>query len=448
MKRRQFNGLIISGVAYSFLPGTLFGNSSDKKYPYQSLSEAFQSIGFDPNEKDCSFFVATADVHYETKGTDGMIVTVNEINKMSPLPDFFCVNGDLICSASPSFGVVPDAKGRQSAIREFKAFKKDADILSPKVQLVLKLGNHDTHPKEIDPEIFWEVFPGFPPYQSFDKSGVHIVVLNGHSTGYIDSKQMEWLTKDVNRIPENETVVVFVHQPSMSHRVNERGIPKAVSEAFENHQGLIWLIGGHEHSNAQEVFQLRKTKLIEHQITCGTSNLWGGPERPGYWVYCLRKGEVAGRIFRQRFQGYRTEAIPDLSHAKNVPMPFDQFDTTLWKVLVGEGDREFLVDSKANDCLSFWAYTKELVYRLPLKETGNRSKRIAMLCRYIKMHDLHQEGQYFVSSDLKEWQEIELENEEFETLNFLIPKTFRQAEDVYFKFTPSGEAHVGGFALL
>ena len=448
MRRRQFNGLILSGIGYSFFPGTLFAKPSDKAYPYQSLADAFKSINFDPDEKDNSFFVVTADVHYETKGTDGMLATVNEVNKMNPLPDFYCVNGDMICNASPSFGVIPNSDQRQAAINEFTAFKKDANLLDPKVQLILTLGNHDTHPGEIDPEIFWEVFPGYPPYQSFNQSGVHIIVLNAHSTGYIDSKQMEWLTGDVNSISKNQTVIVLVHQPSMSHRVNERGIPKAVSKAFKNHRGLIWLIGGHEHSNAQEVFQLKNTKLIEHQITCGTANLWGGPERPGYWIYCLRKGEVAGRIFRQRFKGYRTEGSPDLTTAVNVPMPFDHLDNILWKVLVGEGDREFLVNSKANDCLNFWAYTRELTYRLPLKETGNQSKKIAMLCKYKKMHDINQNGQYFISTDLSEWQEIELENAEYEVLSFEIPKDFQQAENVYFKFIPSGESHVGGFALL
>ena len=448
MKRRQFSGLIISGIGFSFLPGTLLGNVLYKDYPYQSLADAFKSINFDPNENDHSFFVVTADVHYETKGTDGMLTTIKEVNEMQPSPAFYCVNGDMICNASPSFGVIPNPDQRKAAINEFTAFKKDANLLDPKVRLILTLGNHDTHPGEIDPEIFWEVFPGYPPYQSFNQSGVHVIVLNAHSTGYIDSKQMEWLIDDVNSISKHQTVIVFVHQPSMSHRVNERGIPKAVSEAFENHRGLIWLIGGHEHSNAQEIFQLKKTKLIEHQITCGTANLWGGEERPGYWIYCLRDGEVAGRIFRQRFKGYRTEGEPDLTHAQNVPMPFDHLDNILWKVFVGEGDREFLENAKANDCLNFWAYAQELTYRMPLKETGLRSTKIAMLCKYNKMHDLHQEGQYYISSDMKEWQEIGLENAEFEVLSFEIPKAFRQAENVYFKFTPSGETHVGGFALL
>ena len=161
MKRRQFAGLMLSGIGYSLLPRTLFANSSNKDYPYQSLNKAFELIS-------------------------------TQIKKATPflwLPPIFI-----------------------------------------------------TKPKE----------------------------------------QMEWLIDNVKSIPKKQTVVVLIHQPSMSHRVNERGIPKAISEAFEKHRGLIWLIGGHEHTNAQEIFQLKKTKLIEHQITCGTANLWGGDERPGY----------------------------------------------------------------------------------------------------------------------------------------------------------------------
>jgi hypothetical protein len=448
MKRRQFTELILSGLGYSLLPGNFFANPSNISYPYKSLSQAFKSIEFDPNKKGNSFFVVTADVHYETKGTDGMITTVNEVNKMNPLPDFYCVNGDMICNASPSFGVIPNAEQRRMAIKEFKAFKKDADILNSKVQLVLTLGNHDTAPKEIDPEIFWEVFPGYSPYQSFDKSGVHIIALNGHSTGYIDSKQMEWLIDDVNSIPKKQTVIILIHQPSMSHRVNERGIPKAISEAFEKHSGLIWLIGGHEHTNAQEIFQLKNTKLIEHRITCGTANLWGGEEKPGYWIYCLENGKVAGRIFRQREKGYRTEEFPNLTIAEKAPMPFDQFDNILWKIFVGEGDKKFLINAKANDCLSFWAYTKELIYRLPLNETDNHCTKIAMLCKYVKMTDIHRSGQYFISADLRKWQEIKLNKAELETMTFVIPESLRQNKNIYFKFAPQGESHVGGFALL
>lgn len=175
--------------------------------------------------------------------------------------------------------------------------------------------------------------------------------------------------------------------------------------------------------------------------------MWGGPERPGYWVYCLQDGKVAGRIFKQRTKGYRTEDFPDLTEAVNVPVPFDNLNTIFWKVFVRD-DKDYLVDADANYCLNFWAYPKKLVYRIPLKKTKNRSTKIAMLCKYVKMKDINGPGQYFVSTSLKDWKEIELEKAEFETMIFEIPINLRQAENIYFKFIPEGEAMVGGFALI
>lgn len=234
MKRRRFVKSGLSGIGIALLPGPLlnFLQKADQ-YPYQTLPEAFQAINFDPSDNRSSFFVVTADVHYGTDG-DGMLATVKEVNAMRPRPDFFCVNGDLINSGSLYFGNVPDANQRSKAIREFKDFKADADRLHPDIPLKLTLGNHDTHPEEVAPRMFWEVFPGYPPYQSFDVKDIHIVMLNGHSTGYLDAAQLEWLKKDVKSTPAGKTVIILVHQPSMSHRVRERGIPYAISESFSS----------------------------------------------------------------------------------------------------------------------------------------------------------------------------------------------------------------------
>ena len=122
---------------------------------------------------------------------DGMMNTIEDINKMNHKPAFFCIAGDMIVHASTHFGAVPNEKEYQMAINEFRQFKVDADKLDKQVSLKLVLGNHDTHPQEIDPKIFWEVFPGYPPYQSMDLEGIHLIFLNGHSTGYIDIKQMQ-----------------------------------------------------------------------------------------------------------------------------------------------------------------------------------------------------------------------------------------------------------------
>jgi hypothetical protein len=451
MQRRRFVKNGISGIGVALLPASL-RNLLQKadEYPYRSLPEAFQAISFDPSDKGSSFFVVTADVHYGTDG-DGMLTTVKEVNAMQPRPDFFCVNGDLINSGSLYFGDVPDAGQRKKAIEEFKDFKADADRLHPDIPLKLTLGNHDTDPEEVSPGMFWEVFPGYPPYQSFDVKDVHMVMLNGHSTGYIDAAQLQWLKKDVKNTPEGKTVIIFVHQPSMSHRVRERGIPSAISASFAEHKGDLWLVGGHEHRNLQKVFQLKNTRLVEHHITCGTINIWGGPEKPGYWIYCLKDSKVVGRIFRQRFKGYRHQFMPDLTQAEKVPMPFDHLKDIRWRLMVGEGDRAYCVRARAGDCLNYWSYIKELVYRIPLSEVDNTCNTLAVLAT-VKAEHLQDKGQYFFSADLKTWQEVELQNDDnalYDVLLFTIPEAYRDKKNVFFKYTPAqDEVMFAGLALV
>lgn len=445
MKRRKFSQIAMLGIPGICIAKVGFGQNAKIKYPYKTLSEAFSALEFDPKKKGNSFFVVTADVHYGSPG-DGMIATVESVNRMSPKPAFLCVDGDLIVHASTHFGVVPDENDRQKAINEFQQFKADADKLDKQVSLKLTLGNHDTHPKEIDPVLFWEVFPEFPAYHSMDLEGVHLIFLNGHSTGYIDTVQMQWLENDVNTISKNQEVIIFVHQPSMARRVRERGIPAAILKAFKNHNGKIWLIGGHEHKNSQDIFQLKNTKLVQHGITCGTIGIWGGVEKPGYWIYCLNDGEVVGRVFKQRTDGYRLEPSPELTKARAVSIPFDNCDNIIWKVMVGEGDRKYLIESNAEDCLNYWAYVKSVTYKFPLIETNNTATKIAVLAEH-KKGNVEMPSQYFVSVDMQNWQEIRLVEFKVDLLVLSIPHSFQKAESIYFKFIPSGEAAVAGVAL-
>ena len=446
MKRKHFNRLIASAIGSAFLPKALFG-TTDPDYPFQSLPQAFKALGFDASRKGNSFFVVTADVHYGTKLSDGMRATVEEVNVMNPLPSFFCVNGDMIVNGSRNFGTIPDAKARELALQEFRGFKSDAALLNPEIPLKLTLGNHDTHPGEVDPEMFWEIFPGYPPYQSFEMEGCHLILLNGHSTGYIDAVQLKWLKKDVAKISGKKNVIVFVHQPSMSRTVRERGIPEAIGKVFEKHEGLVWLIGGHEHTNNHKIFKLRNTHLIEHHITCGAINIWGGPEKPGYWIYCLRNGEVAGRIFRQRVKGYRIEPFPDVSAAIEVPVPFANLKGIKWMSMIGSGHRRFLELAKASDCLNYFAHVKELVYRIPLHNIKDHITQLALLTDHQNKNH-NKPGQYFISSDKNNWLEIHPANAMPEVLLFQMDGVFSHGEDLYFKFTPSGRAAVAGIAAL
>lgn len=132
-------------------------------------------------------------------------------------------------------------------------------------------------------------------------------------------------------------------------------------------------------------------------------------------------------------------------------MPFDNLDNIVWRSFVGSDDEQkYLVQTDGKKCVNWLAYVNELIYRLPLKETGNNCTKFAILCEYTATKDqIYQNGQYFLSLDNENWEEIELENAEFETLSFVIPQDLLQSENLYFKFTPiGGEAHIGGFALI
>lgn len=368
---------------------------------------------------------------------------------MSPPPAFFCVNGDLIITASRSFGRIPDEKEREIARNELKNFKRDIALLNPAIPLKMTLGNHDTHPGEVDPELFWDVFPGYPPYQSFDVGGMHVICLNGHSTGYIDTRQMEWLRNDVASQTETKGIIVLIHQPSMHHTIRERGIPDALSEAFDKHRGSLWLIGGHDHRNSEELFRLNNTVLVQHRITCGADNIWGDDERPGYWIYCLRDGQVVGRIFRKLLKGYRLQPPPEISQAVALPTRIGLQHKAVWACFVGSGDESYRVVTNAADCLNYWMYVKELVYRVPIVKLANREQvNLVLYLAFEDRNNTGKKGQYYVSSDGSVWQECFPYETTSDSVFLKIKTVGWETNKLFVKFTPASEAAFAGIALL
>lgn len=432
----------------AFIPESIRGEAS-QVYPFQSLPEAFRAINFDPSGPGNAFFVVIADVHYGTKNSTGINPAVEEVNRMQYPPAFFCVNGDLIVTASRSFGHIPGADERKQAIEELRSFQGDVSLLNPEIPLRMTLGNHDTHPGESDPEIFWEVFPGYPPYQAFDVCGMHIICLNGHSTGYIDPNQMEWLGNDVRAQPKEKGIILFIHQPSMHHTIRERGIPDAISQVLSDHTGLVWLIGGHDHTNSEELFLLPETVLIQHRITCGATRIWGDDERPGYWIYCLRNGEVTGRVFRRMPEGYRLQPAPEISAAIPLPIRIGTRDNAIWRCLVGENDHPYRVSVKAADCLNYWAYVKELIYKAPIRKAGsNKPVRLVLYASFKIEADIKRKDQYFLSKDGETWEEYSPYRTTSDSAYLEAGKHMQHCNELYIKFTPVSEAAFAGMALL
>jgi hypothetical protein len=82
-------------------------------------------------------------------------------------------------------------------------------------------------------------------------------------------------------------------------------------------------------------------------------------------------------------------------------LPFENRPDILWKILVGEGDEPYRVETQADWCLNYWAYGKRLVYRFPLKLAAGRAKR----CVILDEPSGKEPTKYFLSPDGKTWEE-------------------------------------------
>jgi len=229
--------------------------------------------------------------------------------------------------------------------------------------------------------------------------------------------------------------------------VNERGIGTAVAKAFADHRGLLWLLGGHVHSNRDSVFQLPNTTIVQTSMATCSPHYWGGSQKPGYWIYCLDNGVVKGRIYRRHPHGYRVMPLPDRSRTHPIPVPFAGLSPVLHTVLVGEGDREYLTKAKAADVITWWGYIKDLSYAFPNTLFEAPPARLAVLASLAHNHkDPKRRGHLFLSADGADWREVPLSSPSNGSYIVLIPADVQTAEAIHVRITGSG--NLGGFAFL
>ncbi len=445
LARREFLMVASAAGATAWLGTPAFGASP---YPHDTLDAALAAARFDPTHTGNFLAVFTADTHYG-HGTPENILPpiIHEVNAIKPRPAFFCVDGDMICSASLSFGQVPNERQKEKAIAEFKLFKRDLALLSPEIPVKLVLGNHDTHPKEKDdtPELFHAVFPDRPPYYSFDVERVHFSCLNGGSSGCIAPEQRQWFRDDVqNHVGPGKTLVIVCHQPSLGSVTAERGITRAIHEALGNAKGELWFIGGHVHANGLKEFRLPGGNDIEQlSITTGSPEIWGDKNHPGYWILGFSGGRLAVRIFRKlgANAGYAVGPMPAKKNARPLTLPFAGRNDIPWKVMVGEGDKRFLIDAKAAWCLNYWHYNRHLIYRFPLSLAGGKAGRFAVL----QSPCYREAPRFFTSPDGENWQEAEdVRHEGNSFTSFVIPPECLRAKVIFVRLE---KCVVSGFAL-
>lgn len=443
-RRRRLAAFIVTLVC---LGGGVRG--ADTEYPFQALNEAFASLGFSSSAEDAAYFVACTDAHITMgKSEEFPAYIIDDINLMQPPPVFLVVTGDMITDASSSFGQVPGAEQKKKALAEFEILRRDLSRLHEGIPVHFAAGNHDTYPGDVELSLLRTVFPSIPPYHSESLAGVALFFLNGGSSGGFDSAQLHWLNETAAALPRNREVILFVHQPSLGSVVTERGIREGICGVFAQHEGRMWLFAGHHHHNADAVFALPKTTIAQCGMTTCSPNVWGDANRPGYWVYCLRGGQVVGRVFRRNGSGYRVVPLPAREKPASLPIPFAGLNVS-WKLMIGEGDRPFLRHAKAADVVSWWTYIRELVYELPLDGLSAPPAQLAVLASLSHdQTDLGKRGHLFLSPDGKTWEEVELPAPKGGCYLIPLSETQRKGNALQVKITfDRAGGSLGGFAL-
>lgn len=445
--RRQFIRQGLAGLAASgLLPGqrSLAVVTSERRSAL-TLDAAYRRLTFNPDAADAFTVVWMADIHYGIgKAADILPPLIAELIGMSPRPAFIGVIGDLILTASLSFGTVPDEKQRTKAIEEFRAFKPHHEELKKLAPVKLTLGNHDTYPGEDNLGLFRSVFGDEPVTHAVTEKGVTFAMLNGGSSGFLGAQQQQWYCDRVKAMHRpGGTLITAVHQPSVGSVVRERGITSAVRDGLADRRGDLWVVGGHEHRNGDTRFLLPHGEFLTQAcITAGNPTVWG-TDRPGFWVWCFAGGKLVGRIFRKLGDeaGFVLAPAEVRTAASSLPLPFEGREDVLWKVMVGEGDEPYRRTTKAAWCLNYWTYVKQLDYEFPLHVAQGHARRCV-----VAMAPIAQDKpmRLAVSANTRNWQDIAGAERNGSYTTFTIPQSCLDAGVLALSMA---DCAVSGFAL-
>lgn len=409
-----------------------------------SLAETYPRAGFDPAAKGAWTFVVIGDVH-EPEYSQAFEQQLQAINQMVPRPRFVALLGDSVCSVSRNFGHIPDAKGLERAKAELESLRKKLAGLSPEIPAKLIIGNHDTYPGEHDAALFRSVFPSVASYESFEIEGVQFMIWNGGHDGAIDPRQRLWIAQTMTAFDPRRSVVVMVHQPALGQTVRERGIPAMVDRHLGAMTAPVWLLGGHEHINQMTSFALPKS--VVHQAVHAKSI-------SGYWIYGVRDGTIAARIWCDASAGYQVGQMPAKRDVlKPIPLPFASCDAT-WTLLIGDDAAQTqaaFVSGKGGNCGSWWFYVSELVYKLPLGEQKEKVKHFGVLANLSKQRKTGERPRIAASGDGQAWIETPVERVADTCHICTIPAALSASSFLYVRITSFGfgaDTCVGGFALI
>lgn len=439
MNRKEFLRELTAFGVLGALPQAVYaaGTGDDWK-------RAFRSVGFDPEAPGAQFLVVTGDVH--CANAPHLDEHVALWNALEPKPSAVMVLGDL-GAVNGCFGHRPDAKWhREKACPAYDEFQaKVVRALRKDVPLKLLVGNHDTSIDERDCELFRRYFPGHPPTESFVIGGILFIKLNGGVDAVLDEAQRRWFVETARAWPKEKTLVVLVHQPSVGMTAREYDIGIYSKIALADRTGETWLWGGHEHHNAFRVFDLPHAK---YRVVTHTR------DRDGFWLYGLKDGKVAARLWWQT--GSEPEGRRVLDQAKacgEIPVPFQDVERdVLWRTFLGEpSERSARRTLEGADNRGWFFYLKKAIYAFPKSVVAPTATRLAVLGSFRgKRNDPSVRETFAFSSDGTNWQPVARTGGAGDTWVFAIPEPLRGG-DVWFRIDAFGmecDDALSGFAFL
>lgn len=325
MSRREFFSTAAKLIAMAAASNQVirFGHHvvSDAPHSFQPVELAYGAETFT--------FAYISDTHLFARGmthrfAKAALKAVQDVNAMSPLPDFVLFGGDLAQLGQPE---------------ELKLGKEILAELKPKLHMMV--GEHDWY---FDMGEKWRELFGDPWY-SFDHKGVHFIVLNSvivedywtapkmtpmermlfmaqldNPKGkpfMVGEEQRDWLKKDLAKVAKETPIVIFSHSPLYKYY---RPWNFWTEDADEIQRLLtpfksVTVIHGHTH----QVLTNRIGNIHFHGML---STAWPWP--------------------------YAPEGLPKLTIQMDRADPFNQFDACGWGIV------DVLPIGRANKTYKLW----------------------------------------------------------------------------------------------
>jgi len=258
------------------------------------------TIGWSAENQSNSYrFVFMTDIHIQPErgGVEGFKAAIKAVNSLSPKPAFVITGGDLIMDAL--------GEGYDRADSLYNLYIQTIKLFQMPVYNTI--GNHeifglyvDSHVDPSHPEYGKKMFANRlgegKTYRSFDFQNWHFILLDGIGMtperkyiGYVDSTQLLWLQTDLEKVGNEQPIVMVTHIPFYSIFSQYLKSPTT-----PNDKGLV-VINANEISKLCKNYNL-KAVLQGHLHTVEEINYYG--------VKYIIGGAVSGAWWQGHNEGF------------------------------------------------------------------------------------------------------------------------------------------------